>query len=185
MGTPQVRISKENNRIYTFTPYDRGFIAKARKLGGIWDIDKKAWCFAAVDEERVRKLLIDIFKTDGSPQETATVRFPAQSFCDEQEINLCGRVVARRWGRDSKVRLGENVIIVCGSFAGRAGSVRYPIIGDNDVILEVRDLNVEVAKTIKGAEIISEETLRREELEAEKARLLTRIADIDELLSDL
>lgn len=85
--------------------------------------------------------------------------------------------------RDHLPRLGEGVILASGHFGfeGR-GSARYPLIGKNNAVIEVRDLLR--AAIPKWDEVtIIETTTDRVALEVEREKLLARIAEIDTLLA--
>ena len=106
-----------------------------------------------------------------------------------------GRTVARRWRRDSTVVIGEGVAVIDGDFPSRAGSLSRPAIldmGDAPVTLVVRDLPASVmadedlVETYKVTPVpdaaagLADADL--EDLRAERARLIRRLAEIDALL---
>jgi len=49
------------NAVVTLTPYDKGFIDGAKRLGGRWYPPLKAWVFPAQTADAVRKLVEEIF----------------------------------------------------------------------------------------------------------------------------
>lgn len=137
-------------------PYNADFVAGAKRLGGKWK--GGAWVFDTRDEERVRDLLRTVYGTDGAPVDTVDVRItirasanidPARRPSDQRpsyssELWFAGRQILRRRSRDSAVELGKGVVLLSGRFWGSGGSAKYPDIGDphgeNDVVLEVRDV---------------------------------------------
>lgn len=139
-----IKIKIEGTKLSVTSPYHPDFPAAARKLGGKWQ--SPAWVFDARDEERVRKLCVRVYGTDGSaPADVLTVRCSA-ALCDGDgngstlSYYLCGRQVARAFGRDSGAKLGEGVIVLSGGF-GSGGSVKNPSCTVREgTIIEVRDL---------------------------------------------
>lgn len=126
------------------TPFNPDFPARAKRIGGRWDSVAKAWLFDARDEDKVRKLCVALFGTDGSPETAAdvlTVRAPAK-VCDWQQTSLwlCGRKVASVLGRDSGARLGDGVVLLAGKFSS-GGSMKHPRIErSEDAVIELRDV---------------------------------------------
>lgn len=176
-----------NNRVIAQTPYHPSLPAKARALGGKWDPARKVWTFDARDEERVREMVRAIYGTDGSqPAAVVTVRYtPDRHDLQHATLWLFGREVATRMGRDNPVRLGEGVVIVSGAFAGSGGSRQYPLIGDADVVLEVRDVPAAMVVEEPGRIEVVSGNAERAKLEAEIARLERELADLRAKLAAL
>ncbi|WP_239404624.1 helix-turn-helix domain-containing protein [Frankia sp. Cj3] len=183
------------------TPYDTGFVARAKEIGGRWDGGRQVWTFDPRDDRRVRDLVIGIWGTDGSEPEgdIVTVQIKAErhgSGRREAVVRFAGRVVATRRGRDCAVELASGVVVISGGFTRSGGSMRYPEIGATDAVLEIRDLPR--AALARAAEcsytIVSKEPAVQAaptsasagvpELLAERDRLLARIAEIDALLPE-
>ncbi len=177
-----INVTVNDSYIKVVSPYNKDFVAKARRTGGRWNADQKAWIFDARDENRVRRLLADVYGTDGHDAgETVTVRIDASKFYNNQEIIVGGVTIVKRHRRDEEPRLAENAVIVEGSFDWRGGSQKYPLLDDNDAIIEVRDIPRTVAEH-DGLDIV-ESTIDREALAAERDRLTRRIKEIDALLT--
>lgn len=49
--------------------YHPDFPPRARALGGKWDSTAKTWVFPSSAEQEVRKLAIEIYGTDGTPDD--------------------------------------------------------------------------------------------------------------------
>lgn len=164
--------------------YHPDFVPKAKALGGRYTGD--AWVFDARDETRVRSLLVDVYGTDGSECEMVTVRMPIQNRYSRNEEWCCGRMVARRRYRDRAVELGDGVVVVSGGFPYRGGSVKSPDLDAKpDTIVEIRDVPLAIALREQEAgrvTILGEPEVDRDALEAERAVLLARLAEIDALL---
>lgn len=142
-------------RIYLTAPYHYATAGKARLLHGIWLPDSKRWAFDTRDEDRVRRLCVDVYGTDGSEAKVPTVT--VQVVCshpdgsdaladDSSELWLLGRQLLRRRTRDSEVSLGDGVVVVSGGFANSGGSANHPRIAwKSGTVLEVRDVPVVLA----------------------------------------
>lgn len=162
-----VSVEVKDDKIITASPYHPDFPKKARSLGGDWSRPDETWTFDVRDEKRVRKLLKETYGYDGSEtKETdlVTVRYTVTQD-DENPLWIAGREVANRFGRDSQVSLGENVIVIDGEFSSSAGSRRNPRLIDSydaragvKVTLEIRDLPRSLAEKEKlDVEIVDEE----------------------------
>jgi excisionase family DNA binding protein len=183
-----IKITTEGTKTTLTSPYHPDLPAAARKLGGRFDGATKAWKFDARDESRVRDLARQVYGTDGDTAiELVTVRLDLDRLSDAPNLWFAGREVARRPGRDDSVRLGENVIVIEGGFAGSGGSMKYPrLVAKDGTILEVRDLPraaVE-AEDQDGVTIVGEQGPDVDALLAERERLLVRLAEIDEQLPE-
>lgn len=145
MTTTTVKITKVDTKVVLSTPYHPSLPSRAKALGGKYDPQNKTWAFNARDEERVRNLAREIFGTDGTITEPlVTVRFSGHM--PGSEYWKFGRLIARRPGRDAEVRLGEGVVLIEGHFLGRNGSTRYPVIGGEGTVLEIRDVPLSMAR---------------------------------------
>jgi len=164
-------------------PFNPDLAAKARLVGGNWVASAKVWVFDARDEARVRELARDLFGTDGTEDSTdlVTVRVratPDAGRDNERRCTVAGRIVAERPGRDEVVRLAAGVVLVQGSFARWAGSMRYPELGAVDAELEIRDLP-RAAAIAAGLTIVDDVPSPRAALIAERDKLLARLAVIE------
>ena len=48
--------------VKTRTPYHEGFIADAKKIGGVWSYDERLWHFSLEKEAQVEALMLKHFK---------------------------------------------------------------------------------------------------------------------------
>ena len=178
----EVQLVESNGKFYLKAPYNEDLPYEAKKLGGRWDPDRKAWRFDPRDRDRVSALAKSIYGTDGTDSpELVTVRLSLSAYADDRTATIAGRIVVNRPGRDDELRLGDGVTIVSGSYHGGSGSVRYPVIGKNDIVIEVRDVPRPLAEA-DGLEII-EQGVSVEQLQAERARLMARVTEIDSALA--
>ncbi|MFD8705878.1 hypothetical protein ACFV1W_25285 [Kitasatospora sp. NPDC059648] len=184
---PQIRvITLDNGRIALVSPYDPDVPAAARKIGGRWDSTAKYWHFDGRDEERVRELALEIFGTDGTPEaeaDTVTIRWDI-SGANTEELRYSGRLVARRRSRDERPQLGQGVILISGGFPARGGSEKYPKLDAKaGTVVEIRDLPRAAVDADDPDVTIVDERVDVEALQAERERIVARLAEIDAVLA--
>lgn len=188
-----ITISTKGNRTSLYTPYHPKLPSRAKKLGGKFDSGEKAWVFDARDEARVRQLALDIYGTDGTDTEIATVRIQVGNeewvSARNQGLFLGGQLLAKAKHRDSGARPEEGVVVLEGRL-GSGGSMANPVtIAEPHTVLEVRDVPrgaaermieaVEKTPAVDSAEIVDDQQASRAALEAERERLVARLAEID------
>jgi hypothetical protein len=136
-----VKITRSGDKIAVISPYLPTFVAQARKVQGKWG--NNAWHFDARDEETIRATCRRLYGTDGTDNpQVVDIRIDLVGETD-QEVYGYGRLLAKRWGRDDSVKLGEGVVIVEGTFPGSAGSRNNPrLMNDptDTVRIEIRDV---------------------------------------------
>lgn len=180
-----VTIKDEGEYTILTSPYNGKAVKRARELHGKFDYQTKAWRFDKRDHDRVVALARDVYGYSEDPDTpTVTVRINAEDHRDaDNGVQFAGRTVAHRPGRDSRVRLADNVVVVEGHFPESSGSMKYPTAleaGDH-VVLEVRDIPSSSLTLEKedSYTIVDGAKERRQALEDEKKRLLERIRQID------
>lgn len=141
----QIEIQIDSEGLRVRTPYHPEFPERARAIGGRWDPASRVWRFDPRDEARVRAILTDIFGTDGTDRPPLVIvrirvdRIPG--IRTKGSLWLFGREIARRPGRDDRVRLGPGVILIDGGFPPRGGSRSDPRLSPEEgTVLEVRDV---------------------------------------------
>lgn len=142
---PKIEVTVDGDKVTTRAPFLPSFAPRAKNLGGRFSnvAGEATWRFSAVDEQRVRALLIELYGTDGSPTETVDVHINTDKLAlyRDDSLFLFGRKIAGRRGRDTRVDLGEDVILIAGGFPASGGSVRYPTLDPKDgTVLEVRGI---------------------------------------------
>jgi len=187
-----VTINTEGVLITVSSPYHPDFPARARKLGGSWDDARKLWSFDPRDLERVRELCRDIFGTDGTEGEgelvTLRVVFAETADTYDRTCYVAGRQVARSWGRDGGAVLGEGVVVLEGGF-GSGGSRKNPTLTVRaGTVIEVRDVPAGAKREADlggEVELLGDATASTDFrlLTAERARLLERLAEVEEALA--
>lgn len=144
-----IKIEKCNKKITVKTPYSRIFIREARKLNGKWDNTEKVWVFDTRDEKKVREICLNIYGNDGiSELEKVDVIIDLDNVKFENQLYICGILIASRPSRDRPVSL-YNTIILEGAFPASGGSMKYPNLEPEiGTILEARDIPVNIAKKV-------------------------------------
>lgn len=183
-----ITITEFSGKLHVSSPYHPDFPELARRNGGRFNRDNSTWVFDPRDEAKVRDILKEVYGTDGSAVgETVTVRLGMGPWTNEQTCWFAGRKVAHRPGRDGEVVLGAGVVIVSGNFSGSGGSMKYPTLGNYGEelpVVEVRDIpagHPDLKEYANRLTVVSKE-VSREALEEEKATLLARLDEINQLL---
>lgn len=178
-------------KIAVRAPFNPDFVKAAKRLGGKWSGDTKAWLFDARDRGRVEDLLATCYGYSAAASgELATVRIVLdEDNAYSKEVYFAGRSICSRRYRDAPVKTADNVVIIDGEFSASAGSMRYPAViqGSRTVTIEVRDVPVEALaaeKELRFERIDADTQAQREALIAERERLIARLAEIDEALND-
>lgn len=130
-----------NKKLAVASPYHPAFVEGARGLNGKWNAGQ--WEFDTRDEARVRKLMVNVYGTDGSDNPELTDLTVVIDAHTPNPFFAYGREVAVRKGRDSRVTLGAGVIVTDGKFPASCGSSKRPgLLSNGTVTLEVRDIPV-------------------------------------------
>ena len=186
-----VSITVDGGKLTVRSPFHPDWPPAARDLGGDWR--GGVWVFDARDKARVRELAREVYGSDGSPDPagTVTVRIPVDDVSGERggrpaTLYRLGRLIASRYGRDDKPRLGEGVVLVSGGWLGSAGSHNYIQLGPQEgTIVEVRGVPRIRLSGESDVEIVSADQEPDEAaLRAERERLVARISEIDAVLGN-
>lgn len=191
MSTEAITVTELGGMISVTAPYDKAFVREARKVGGRWNRDAKAWRFDSRNRASVEAALGRCYGWAPGGAQTGDFYVTLTSWnAGEREVRIMGRAVARRWRRDADVTLGEGAAVVSGDFTGRGGSVSHPAIidGGGDVTLVVHDLPTAVManeQLVADYEISPVPPAEADltALRAEREKLLRRVAEIDALLA--
>lgn len=192
-----IRLETRDGKINVFTPYDKTFVSKIKaNLGGAkWNPEDRCWTVSESQRDGLLTILADIFGYE--PTATANrvdikVTFPEDADIEKDSIKLGSYTIASAWGRDSGVRLGDNVELIEGEFKS-GGSVRYwkTVVKAGTTVI-CRDVPegclqkefscVDHWTEQKPVIEILDHSIDKEALEAEKAQLLKRLAEIESLL---
>ncbi len=171
------------------SPYNKEFISFARMRGGRWSDGEKVWMFDPRDEFAVRSALIDIFCTDDFDScPKVNVRVKLDHFRIGDEFVLFGRQLLRRRYSD-RLDMDGSVVLVAGGIPKVGGTYRNPEIAhEKGTVIEVRDVPRDIAMRVwsenkDGVELLG--SVDAEALREEKASLIKRIEQIDQMIADL
>jgi hypothetical protein len=186
-------------RIAIFTPYNPDFVAAMKKkIGGCrWDAEARCWTAPASAAEGVREILRSIYGADdkqASSEPTCRVRVSfAETLCaDRAPFTMFGKVIASASGRDSGARVGEGVVFTQGTPKSGGSMKNWETQIPCGCIVEIADVPISLWSRYQAsadpendgytAERSDAPTVDREALQAEKARLLARLAEIEKIL---
>lgn len=176
------------------SPYNPEFISKIKAMGGRWDSTSSKWKVHAQSVEAVRAAMIEIYGRSDEPSGemvTVVVRFEKEGSAFRSAYAIFGRTIASAYGRDSGARVGDNVAFIQGAPRSGGSAKNWCTEIPAGCVVEIYDVPREFAKKCLqtlpagiSAEIKGESRIDREALEAEKAKLMARIAEIDRILED-
>jgi len=149
-----VKVRMIDDKIAVESPYNSDFVKKARQMQGKWDSKNKVWVFDNEDRSLVLDILRSVYGYEESGElVTVEVGGDALKSGDKYDhIVLFGQDLAKRWDRDSEVKLPKNVRVIKGDFASSGGSRKSPAIGDIvGVVLKVKDVS-----KMKAEELLNE-----------------------------
>ena len=196
MNTPLISITRSGSDISVASPFHPAFVSRAKELGGKWDAAAKVWTFDSRDEGDVRALCRAVYGTDGSPDTKLVdlrITFKSGARAGQRAVYVCGREIARAWGRDSGAKLGDGVKLVQGRITSGGSMKNWATVVDAGSIFIVRD--VPEAKARAEAEACNTDEFSIEvlpsapaavdvsALQAEREKLVARLAEIDAILS--
>lgn len=190
-----ISIEIKDEALYLSAPFHRPANADYRGLGGDWKKQQRVWAFRARDLDQLRAVLRKHFGYDDRPYRPVDVRviLDGEYGRGHTDLDLFSRTLAHRPARDADVRLARGVRVVEGEFSGRSGSTQCPALGNLDgIVLEVRDVPAEHPDlTTGGPDEFKIQVMNtpdapasgRSALEAERAQLVARLAEIDAQLA--
>ncbi len=191
--TTQPTITTRYDRLYVESPYHPDFPLRAKNLGGLWNSVSKIWDFDSRDEPRVRALCLEIFGSDGksaAPVVDIRATWHSSGCADLGAIFIAGRQVARATSRDSATVLGDGVIVLEGELHSGGSRKNWATVAEAGTVIEIRDVPEALARAAVSesdkyleVEIITQADIDREALQAERAGLVARIAEIDSALA--
>lgn len=178
-----MKVTVENGKVSVESAYNKDWIARARELGGKWNAP--AWVFPEANEELVRDALLSIYGENGRPVKKVTIdiNLDSEGYYG-QDYQIAGITVLRRRGRDYAVSCENGCVIVSGGFEKSGGSAANPRIGtpDKNTVIRVSIPEAMLGR-VKEQYTIHEGKVNKAALEAEKAELLKRLAEIETLLA--
>lgn len=187
-----IKINTIEDRAYLETPYNANFVAAIKRIGGAsWDRDRRAWCIPADAIDQAREIMRRVYGEDDRPstEPSVSVRLTFGREVSELRapVTILGKSIASAWGRDSGARVGDDVAFVEGrpESGGSFKNWRSVVPAGSVVVLHnvpQAALQMELPEGVT-AEVMQPATIDRDALQAERERLLARLAEIDQLLA--
>ena len=182
----------KGDEAYLYTPYNNKFVSAIKGIGGAyWDRDEKAWVVPANMLDQAREIMLRIYGESDIPiakKISVELTFNKGIYRTREAITIYGKTICRAYGRDSGGYAGEDVAFIEG-MPESGGSVKNWTSGVPQgsvvVLRNVPEMLLD-EKLPEGvsAKIFDNESTR-DELIAEKEKLLARIAEIDKLLGEM
>ena len=187
-----IKITTESNTAYLSTPYNADFVAAIKQIGGAtWDRDRRAWAIPADAIDQAREIMRRVYGADDRPSAEPSVivrlTFGREVYKLRAPVTILGKTIASAWGRDSGARVGDDVAFVEGR-PESGGSVKNwcSVVPAGSVVVlhnvPQAALQMELPEGVT-AEVMQPATIDRTALEAERERLMARLAEIDQLLA--
>lgn len=131
-----IKIERENGRVYVSSPKDKAFIYDVKRIGGKWDPDRKQWSVRQDRENELRDLIAEDYGWDERENEYVVVKYEASTIASHNDTDRLGNIaIASREKRDDPVELSDNTIILKGEFPESSPSNKYPMV-DADINME-------------------------------------------------
>lgn len=189
----KITVKLSDGIAYIDSPYNPEFVSRIKNCGGRWDMSTRTWKIAEHALDAARQIMQEVYGETDQPKTEPTVTLRVEALADIWEvcsaIVIAGRVVARAYSRDSGARVGDDVAFVSGApYSGGSAKSWTTCIDAGSVI---KLYNVPLSKAYAAVKnplykvactIEQPDTINRAALEAEREKLLARIAEIDALL---
>lgn len=185
-----MKIDIKDSTAYVYTPYHPGFVKDIKTIGKArWDSVDKCWTVPAATVDRVREIMMEVYGEtdlpDVSKRVTVRVQFLEEVERECEPLVLFGKIIATAYNRDSGARPGDDVVLIDGELKSGGSWKYWKTIVSEGTVVEVYD--VPEAALWDGNwftyEIVEKKGIDREALEAEKKKLLARLAEIEALLT--
>lgn len=188
-----IKIENEGTAAYITSPYNPDFVQRVKALGGRWDASRKQWKISVNAVDAAREIMSEIYgETDVAPAvETVTLIVNSVEQAEELHgsITLAGKTIAAASGRDSGARIGEDVAFRVGAPESSGSVKNWRTRIPEGCTIEVYNVPKAKAEEIMAnppswASICIKDQVKidRAALEAEKTKLLARLAEIEGLL---
>ncbi len=182
-----------DDKVKVVSPYNEGFVNKCRNLRGTFK--NGAWWFDDTIIDYVRDAMIQYFGTTGEvPFDTCSLLI--SDFTDSSArgpVTLFGRTIARAFGRDSRAKLGDDIIFISGKYKS-GGSVKNWYTEVENATFEIQNFPVpsielpDVKKAIEEGWCkvkYTNQKRKREEIEAEISACKVRLSELEKELQTI
>lgn len=187
-----IKLESNGAKIDVYTPYNAAFVRMVKTIGGRWNANKKAWSVGEENEERLKKILTEIYGHAGEGEKAMTikVRYKAWDFENKDGVVAIGsKETVKRLSRDRDVTFFNTVLVDGPMFYESGGSMRYPKVEAKEETVLESEIPQGVYDSLSDDEKakieIVEEKSEKEKLQARKAELLAELEKINNLLEQL
>lgn len=186
-----IKVTIVKNQALIESPYNADFVQAIKRIGGAkWDRAHRAWCIPAESVDQAREIMRRVYGMDDRPvTDMVDVRltFGERVYRTTEPITIYGKTVASARGRDSGARVGDDVAFTVGRPTSGGSMKNWATIIPEGCVAVLHNvpqtaLQMELPEGVK-AEVIEKKAPDRAALEAERERLLARLAEIDQLLA--
>ena len=196
-----IKYVTEGSKTEVYSPYNPEFVREIKAQLGTrkFDGQKKCWVINTDDLDIVKNIVKEVYGYTDADTEMVTVKitFTESVYVEQDALRLNGFPLVKATGRDSGAKPCNDVTLLKGDIDS-GGSVRYwETHVENGTVLKVRmpkalatnpdaRLNTyyESDSVAFQTEILEDQPINKEELEAEKEKLLARLAEIEKLLGE-
>lgn len=158
----QIAVDDTESQVYLASPYHPDMPAMAKAAGGKWN--GEVWAFPLAADAEVRRICLEVYGEDGTPQPRVTIRCQASDALvgtPAKSIFLAGRKVASTKGAESGVLLGDAITVIEGGFVRKEEDKGAAVVAKQGTVFEICDLPVLAAERLQDqhpddVEVISE-----------------------------
>lgn len=185
-----IKIHKIGREALLFTPYNAEFVSAIKNIGGAhWDKERRAWSIPSEAIEQARDIMRRVYGAcdlpDDQPRVSVKLTFDAEVSKKWSPVTIYSKTIASATGRDSGARTGDDVVFVEGK-PQSGGSVKnwYTVVPEGSVVVlhNVPQAALDMPLPDGVHAVVSAQKQSRDDLLAEKERLLARLAEIEKLL---
>lgn len=188
-----MKIEINAGKANVFTPYNKDFVAKIKQIGGArWNGSARCWTVPEAEIDTVRAYMKEVYGETDLPDEgeriTIDVTFDEDVYEWDREIVLFGRQLCRAFGRDSGAKVSDGVTLIEGEIGSGGSRNNYNVWAHAGAKFRIRNLprtalSIENPYKVTVVEV-RKDSIDREALMAEKAKLMARLAEINALLGE-
>ena len=188
-----MKITVKEGKAYVETPYNKEFVSKIKQIGGArWNSASRCWMVPEAEIDTVRTYMKEVYGETDLPDEgeriTIDVTFDEDVYEWDREIVLFGRQLCRAFGRDSGAKVSDGVTLIEGEIGSGGSRNNYNVWAHAGAKFRIRNLpltalNIESPYKVTVVEV-QKDSIDREALMAEKAKLMARLAEINALLGE-
>lgn len=187
-----VQIKRTENHIIIKSPYNSIFVEKARNLAGKWSSLNEVWQFDIRDEAEVLETCYLCYGEDGIRNNKCNIQITFIESASASKSALCvlGYPLARAFNRDSGAKVSDGVLIKSGGFDSSGSMKHWTTKAKAGTVIVLRDVSKPLVQAFIDSDEYEPDYLQivileeYQDLQAEKERLLARLAEINTQLGE-